>query len=124
MNIHIELDPHGRGIVFWIADDQTGSGATVHARDPYNVNSIDFSAEERLRKLLQIATDDNWSAYGFKPTEFASAISQILTDLSSQFSQILKDTPSFRIPDPLRIALSETQAVLTVDEWINRYPIT
>jgi hypothetical protein len=122
MNIHIRLDPHGRGDIFWVASDQTGAGATVYGNDPYDLASIDQNGEQELRRLLNIARNNNWNAYAIPTEEFARNISAAFIALQPSFGRIFNDSPSFHIPEPLRNALNITQEVVTISEWLNRYP--
>ncbi len=121
MNIHIERSERW-GAIFWAADDQTGTNAMLHAGDPYNLDSIDAEAEERLRRILDITSQENWSAYGIDAQTFASMLSKCFTDLLPSFDPIFRDGPSFKVPQPLREALELEDSVMTVASWIETYP--
>lgn len=123
MNIHIQLDKFGRGIVFWIADDQTGSGAYLPAHDPYRLNEINGEVESRLLRILEITSEENWTAYAISAEAFATAITKCFTELSTDFAKIFDVSPSFRIPEPLRQALENDNEIILVDEWIEAYPL-
>jgi len=123
MNTYVELDRFKRGDILWIAHDLTGKGAYIPAQDPYNLNAIDPALVARLRRLLEITNEENWTAYGTPAEGFAKAISQALTDLSKPFHAIFETSPSFRIPELLRIALGISNTVIPVTQWLTRYPV-
>ena len=86
--LYIDLDRFKRGDILWIASDLTGKGAYIPAQDPYNLNAIDPALVARLRRLLEITNEENWTVYGIQAEGFAKAISQALTDLSKPFHAI------------------------------------
>ena len=93
------------------------------AHDPYNLNSINQQSEARLRRILEITSDDNWSAYAIDAETFAIAISSCFHELIPSFHNIFEDSPSFLIPEPLRKALQLEEHIVTVGVWIQRFPV-
>lgn len=122
MNIHIWLSDPTWIPIFWHADDQAGTIAPVKG-DPWGLNQINPVATGRLRGLLGYALTPGVR----NPERLARVISASFEELQPEFLRIerdfeLQNTPSFRIPEPLRIALGITDEVMPVEEWICRYP--
>lgn len=121
MNVYIELDRRD-GIIFWVADDETGKNVRNPNGDPHNLNSINQDAELGLWKILEIIDGANLGDNGISTQVYVDLLSRQLEDLKPAIFQIFKTESVIRIPESLRSILHIEEEILTLTEWLSRYP--
>ncbi len=123
MKLYIKKDTFGRGIILWLFSEGDGIGPYLPARDPFNLESIDSLAQQRLAEFLDVADDQNWDAYGIEAAQFARAISYCLDKIQRAIPPAFDEECVFVCPQPLAHALSIRETPIPVSEWLSIFPV-
>lgn len=122
MKLHIQRDPLGRGITFWIYNALDGIGPYSPVIDRFNLDQIDDLASQRIREFLDVAEDNKWAAYGLEDRIFARAIGMCFQRIQDTMPDIFDEEAVFLCPEPLAVSLSVSTEPILIREWIEMFP--
>jgi len=122
MKLHIQTDKNGQGNCLFIFHEADGIGPHSCSGHNFGIETIDASARQQIRELLDVAEQGNWEEKCMDVPELARAISSCFERILLTMPKAFDEEPVFVCPEPLATALSISTNPIALKDWLEKFP--